>query len=518
MAKKSRTISIDDLDQHSILVIAFGAALQLGWDVKYAGDGLLIAYASSRRNRKKNEIRIEVVDNRLTITSKRSEGEWLNLFGKNKKYIAGFLATFEKIKDTMTEKNSEEWRSNIMILKEQTAKEVQEWLDDSIEIDRVMNFSSGSMQATYSIMAINIFIFLLMAFSGAGFFKPTSLDVLKWGGNLPVLTFGEEWWRLITNIFVHSGIIHLAGNMIALLIAGSFLEPMLGKMRYLAAYLCAGIMGSMASILWHRNEMIVSAGASGAVFGLFGVALALLSTRLIPKQIRSTLLATTLGFVVYNLLQGFKSNSGIDHVAHIGGLFTGAFIGYMYYFTLRKPSGNKTKLVTSLLLAGIGFIVFAVLRNNRAPVLKVDYETGDFFNKEDKQLDADVEKFSRVREHFSVLEEIAIEAMRGADSLSKEEYLLGLQKTALVDWTECVNLMDESGKLLLPEYLQKIRADLRLYAEYRIEQTILYIKAKEEETDRYNKSIDSLNQLIIDIAGNVTDENAPLQDPEAREM
>src|SRR5689334_12007874 len=92
--------------------------------------------------------------------------------------------------------------------------------------------------------------------------------------------------RMITNVFVHIGILHLLFNMYGLYFVGRFLEPMLGKVRYITAYFCAGVIASLVSLYWHRNENIVSAGASGAIFGMYGVFLALLTTHLIPKSVR----------------------------------------------------------------------------------------------------------------------------------------------------------------------------------------------------------------------------------------
>src|SRR5678809_608301 len=101
--------------------------------------------------------------------------------------------------------------------------------------------------------------------------------------------------------------------------------------KYIIAYLATGIFASLASLWWH-SEGINSAGASGAIFGLYGVFLALLFTNLIPKQVRSALLQSIGIFVVFNIVYGMRS--GIDNAAHIGGLLTGMLIGFIFYLEL----------------------------------------------------------------------------------------------------------------------------------------------------------------------------------------
>jgi rhomboid protease GluP len=110
-----------------------------------------------------------------------------------------------------------------------------------------------------------------------------------------------------------------------LLYIGLLLEPYLGKTRFLTAYLISGIAASMTSLWW--NDLTISAGASGAIFGMYGVFLALLSTNLLDKSVKKVLFTSIAVFAGYNILNGLKSNSGIDNAAHIGGLISGLIIG-----------------------------------------------------------------------------------------------------------------------------------------------------------------------------------------------
>jgi rhomboid protease GluP len=188
------------------------------------------------------------------------------------------------------------------------------------------------------IMDLNILIFLLMLFTGMGFINFQAADLLTWGANYRPLTVGaHQWWRLLTSAFLHAGILHLVFNIAGLMFAGFLLEPVLGKGRLTAIYLITAIVSSLASLWWHPAT--VSVGASGAIFGLFGVLLALLSTKFFTAVIKRSLGVAVIVFVGGNLLMGLSG--GIDNAAHIGGLLSGAIIGYILYPRLKKEKGGQ---------------------------------------------------------------------------------------------------------------------------------------------------------------------------------
>ena len=115
-----------------------------------------------------------------------------------------------------------------------------------------------------------------------------------------------------------------------------YLEPMLGKTRFLTAYICTGLLASLVSTIVLKEKYTTAAGASGAVFGMYGVFLALLTTNIIPRHVRNTMLQSTLIFVAFNVFYGFKPGSGIDNAAHLGGLISGMLIGYIYFLGFKK--------------------------------------------------------------------------------------------------------------------------------------------------------------------------------------
>lgn len=173
------------------------------------------------------------------------------------------------------------------------------------------------------ILDLNILVFLVMVFAGLGFISFQGNDLLEWGANFKPLTTDGEWWRLLTSTFLHGGIMHLAANMYGLLFVGIFLEPRIGKTKFAVIYLVSGILASITSLWWH--DATISVGASGAIFGLYGLFLALMLTKVYPKEFSKALLVSTLVFVGFNLLFGLTG--GIDNAAHIGGLVSGFVIG-----------------------------------------------------------------------------------------------------------------------------------------------------------------------------------------------
>lgn len=179
--------------------------------------------------------------------------------------------------------------------------------------------------ATIVLIASNALVFLAMVFSGVSAINPTADSVLRWGADYGPLTLHGQWWRMEISTFLHFGVIHLLFNMFVLFNIGLFMESLAGRLPFLVTYLVCGLGGSAASLAWHPS--IVSAGASGAIFGLYGALLGfLLSHRgLIPAESLASLRKGAFTFVGYNLVFGLRP--GVDMSAHLGGLATGFVLG-----------------------------------------------------------------------------------------------------------------------------------------------------------------------------------------------
>lgn len=111
----------------------------------------------------------------------------------------------------------------------------------------------------------------------------------------------------------------------------------------------------------------------------------------------------------------------------------------------------------------------------------------------------DTEKFSSTVEHFNILEEIALDAMRLRDTTTQESFLMNLKETALTDWVECVNVLELAEKMELPPHMESYRKHLIEYSNHRLQQTLLLIKASEEQTEKYRGRIDSVQQKITEV-------------------
>jgi len=181
------------------------------------------------------------------------------------------------------------------------------------------------ISATHVIVGLNVLVFLAMVVSGASPLNPSREQLLHWGANWGPMSLGTQPWRMLTSNYVHIGIIHLGFNMWCLWNLGQLAERVLGRLNYVILYTFCGLAGSLASLWWH--PMTVGAGASGAIFGLAGAAIAVFYLGHLPiarAAIQGTM-RSLLTFVGYNLLFGLTP--GIDNSAHIGGLLAGLAMG-----------------------------------------------------------------------------------------------------------------------------------------------------------------------------------------------
>ena len=176
------------------------------------------------------------------------------------------------------------------------------------------------------LIALNIVVFALMALNGVAVLDPKTSDLLAWGANYAPLTTDGQWWRLLTAAFLHGGVLHLGLNMWALYVLAPVVERVYGNAFFLIVYLFSALAGSAASILWKQH--VVSVGASGAVFGVYGALLVYLVVQKgsLPSSVLQQLYASALPFVGYNLVYGFIG-TGIDNAAHVGGLLGGLLMG-----------------------------------------------------------------------------------------------------------------------------------------------------------------------------------------------
>jgi len=338
------------------------------------------------------------------------------------------------------------------------------------------NFQLFSKQfiATPSIIALNIFIFIMMTVRGVDLISPGADVLLDWGANYRLNTLDGEPWRLFTSTFLHIGIIHLLMNMYALFYIGSLLEPVVGGVRFAAVYIACGIVASLTSIAIHDDTM--SAGASGAIFGMYGIYLALLLAKAIKTEDTKKMLYNMVGFVAYNLLFGLTS--GIDNAAHVGGLVTGFLIGYLCKSDLVKEEdyrkGYMNLVIMGIAVAGITSLGMFLIPNN----IKYYMEQMKIFDSRQNQ---------------------ALEVYNQNSSGTKDEMLYEINERGIYYWEENLGVLKNLERISLPENIEVRNKQLEKYCNLRIECYRLMSKGISEETEKYGPEIEKINKEIEDL-------------------
>lgn len=207
------------------------------------------------------------------------------------------------------------------------------------------------MAVTQAIFGINLAVFIGMTLGGASPMGPSGETLLAWGANFAPYTLGGQPWRLLTSVFVHIGFLHLAFNLWCLWSLGEMAERLYGHATFAWIYLLCGVSGSLASLWWHSFPAL-SAGASGAIFGIAGAVIASMklgevrSVGFCPGTMQSLIF-----FVGYNVAFGLISGT-IDNACHFGGLAAGVVLGGLIakFAPERRPA---LRLAILLLVAAI---------------------------------------------------------------------------------------------------------------------------------------------------------------------
>jgi rhomboid protease GluP len=201
---------------------------------------------------------------------------------------------------------------------------------------------------TFVFIAINGLIFVLMWLAGGISLAWADPVVLKaFGAKVNVLIDQGQYWRLVTCIFIHIGIGHLVLNNYALWIMGQQIEQIYGSSRFVILYLVSGLAGSAAS--YHFSAGAISAGASGAIFGLFG-AMGTFAFRYkgeVPELLRRHIIRRVVPIIAINLAFGLSVEI-VDNAAHVGGLLGGVVIALLVPY--KRPHERITALVWRALM------------------------------------------------------------------------------------------------------------------------------------------------------------------------
>jgi rhomboid protease GluP len=464
------------------------AISRLEWDINFINSSKIVAHTTPKVNSFSKKISILINERSALLICKSSPDEIIDR-GSNRQHIETLISEIDKLRESLTDKDIKQILENIDLYapKEQLEeiKNVQENnTNSSSDFINIFKTTSGYLVSPILIY-INVVIFIIMVMTGVHFLTPEGIEFIKWGANFRPLTLDGQLWRLFTACFLHVGIDHLLFNIFALYFIGWQLEPYLGKIRFLSAYFISGIAGSLCSLWWH--EFSICVGASGAIFGMYGVFIVLLTSNILEKSIKSKMLGSIVIFVLYSLFNGLMVESGIDNAAHIGGLISGLVIGYAFIPSLRITQNVILKFGTIfMLLFFLSLSTWAVyLEFTRYQPTTTSFSKIEGFEEV-------VDGFQEKMDNFIAMESMAVEFYNMPENTPKHKIMREIETRSLYYWDENMVLLDSFDESEMPENLVIFISKLREYCNLRIKSLNLIYKGLDENTNRYKKQLDQI--------------------------
>ncbi|UDM32617.1 rhomboid family intramembrane serine protease [Lentilactobacillus laojiaonis] len=203
---------------------------------------------------------------------------------------------------------------------------------------------------TYALIIIMVLIFIIMSLDGG---TTNSYNLVRFGAQFNPYIMAGEYWRLVTPMFLHIGFTHLFLNLFTIYLIGPYVEKIFGHLRFIIIFLLSGIVGNLASFAFSDS---VSAGASTAIFGLFGVFI-MLSENFQNSIINN--MARNFGLLIILNLVSDLFMPQVNIVGHIGGLIGGILASYIVGLPNNKISTAK-KVIALILLILISIILFKI--------------------------------------------------------------------------------------------------------------------------------------------------------------
>lgn len=461
-----KIIPADGLSNWEIFSIARQACLELGWDYLVVDEKTFTATTPTHWTLSEEIIRI-VAENDTIIFKSQSESLELYEGGRNKNNIEELLLpAFRKIR---MRQQSEQLQAGAAILKDETIKQLK---SGSRIASEKMTFGFKDHEVTFCIITANVLIFILMMLKGVDPINPAVSDILEWGGNVKGYVTGGEWWRLSTAQFIHIGILPLLANVFGLYFIGLLVESILGKLKFLIAYLSAGVLASLVSIIWQPEGVI--AGASGSVFGMYGVLFAFATTNYITKKFQWIWLVCVGSFAALNVVTGL--HGGNDNAANFGGLVAGIIIGYLFYFfhfkkNVARAGGTRISVEVMLITS---LLVFFYVRRGKDDSLQ----------------------FEKAVMRLNQIEVKAMTQMQRLQEKSNNEASKFLRDTALPEWRHFQKEIMKTDTYSLDEEFKQKRTLLGRYADLRVKQTELIYKSIDQGTNKYDAKINEVSDKI----------------------
>lgn len=479
-------------DSKSFYQMLFSKALlDLNWNINQINNDHIKATTSASLSSWSEEIEINLFEDKVKVTSKCVGNQILD-WGKNKQNVEELIQKIEELKKSINLKPSDELEDNLNTIETETKINSIKKEKTFFEFLSII-IPTKDYLFTPLLIISNILLFIIMAIDGTNIIDPQVEKLIYWGANVRELTINDQWWRLISCMFIHIGILHLLMNLYALVFIGIILEPLIGKYKFIVAYLVTGFIASTASLYW--NTFAISAGASGAIFGLFGVFLALLTTNHLENTKKKPMLIYISIYVGINLLYGLKD--GIDAAAHLGGLISGFIIGYAYYYGLLNKEDRNLNYwilgVISFLGVATSFLVIESIPN---PLKYYQFDED-----EDSNTNSGLKYFSLYEskmKDFETNESIAMDIFTYRGN-SKEDYLFQIRERSLYHWQANLKIVREIEKYSLPKEILDRNKKIKQYVILRIKQNDILYNTINMETDKYKKDMIEIQQEIDNI-------------------
>jgi rhomboid protease GluP len=493
--RKVTVIPLGEYNADHYLTLLYQAFNNLGWRIGYFDRDGIIGYTPISWESYAEEVSVRIVNNQAIIKSECVGYQFFFTdYGKNQKnldlLINGEIEYVEyHLKDNLQETTQELIESipdNQFISLEYPPMGYKEKLRDFLSaftpkqnyfITPILILTNIAIYIiTHVIMVAMVIVFFIQAAQHHGnpfqHWVHSMQDIyLSLGFSSRTQVLHGQVWRLITNTFLHFSLFHLALNMVVLVYIGSLLESKLGKWNYLFLYLLTGVCASITSVIWRDHG--VSGGASGAIFGLFGVLLALLSTNFYENNARKALLISTAIFVAYNIIPIGRE---IDHAAHFGGLVSGYIFGWIAYLGLKYQKQNITTsgaLAITIIYTGLCIWV--------APVYQLN----------------DLNRLTTQTENLSA--EVSRQ-FYGSYGMNRDERMAVFNNTVLPDVNTLSRMALKMDNLTLPKKQKQIaivkskliKQECKLY-------TLLYEEFRDNDPKKYRGEINSTTQTINDL-------------------
>ncbi len=225
----------------------------------------------------------------------------------------------------------------------------------------------STVTLTQILVGANVMVFIAMVIASGPSLDFTNKVMDVFGANFGPYTLSGQWWRLVTYVFLHGGLMHIAFNMWCLWDLGRLCESLYGRWTFAAIYLLTGISGGLASVAWH--PMIPSVGASGAIFGLAGALIAslYLGEFNLPSYVIQSNLKSLLFFAGFNILLGISPIGDmfgirVDNACHVGGLASGLILGALIARLAPQHDGMRRVGVLGLVALAVVVAAFGVQR------------------------------------------------------------------------------------------------------------------------------------------------------------